>query len=50
VCGLDAVRIDEVIDDGVLWLAECPRCAHRFTERPRASLAPAPRPEVRTAA
>jgi hypothetical protein len=38
VCGFREVRTDEVIDRGVLLLNECPRCDHRWTERP---LAPA---------
>ena len=31
VCGLAEVRIDEVVDHGVVLLAECPRCEHRWT-------------------
>jgi hypothetical protein len=34
VCGFAEVRTDEVIDRGVLLLNECPRCDHRWTERP----------------
>ncbi len=44
VCGFREVRTDEVIERGVLLLAECPRCDHRWTERaapPAAVLAPA---------
>jgi transcription elongation factor Elf1 len=33
VCGFREVRTDEVIDRGVVLLAECPRCEHRWTER-----------------
>ncbi len=33
VCGFAEVRTDEVIDHGVVLLAECPRCDHRWTER-----------------
>ena len=36
VCGFSEVRTDEVIERGVLLLAECPRCEHRWTERPSA--------------
>jgi hypothetical protein len=35
VCGFSEVRTDEVIDRGLVFLAECPRCEHRWT-----SLAP----------
>jgi hypothetical protein len=34
VCGGDELDRDEVLDDGVLVLATCLRCAHRWTERP----------------
>jgi hypothetical protein len=34
VCGFSEVRTDEVVERGVLLLAECPRCDHRWTERP----------------
>ena len=33
VCGFSEVRIDEVIDRGLVFLAECPRCEHRWTSR-----------------
>ena len=32
VCGSSEVRTDEVIERGVVFLAECPRCEHRWTE------------------
>jgi hypothetical protein len=35
VCGFREVRTDEVVDRGLLLLAECPRCEHRFTQRIR---------------
>ena len=35
VCGSTEVRTDEVIDHGVVLLAECPRCQHLWTERPQ---------------
>ncbi len=39
VCGSSEVRTDEVIDRGIVMLAECPRCEHRWTAlRPAASL------------
>ena len=31
VCGFGEVRTDEVIDRGLVLLAECPRCEHRWT-------------------
>jgi hypothetical protein len=31
VCGFTEVRTDEVVDRGLLFLAECPRCAFRWT-------------------
>ncbi|MDH3212937.1 MAG: hypothetical protein OEM05_10675 [Myxococcales bacterium] len=31
VCGFAEVRTDEVIDHGIVFLAECPRCEHRWT-------------------
>jgi hypothetical protein len=34
VCGGHELDRDEVLDDGVLALATCLRCAHRWTERP----------------
>jgi hypothetical protein len=33
VCGFAEVRTDEVIDRGVVFLTECPRCEHRTTSR-----------------
>jgi hypothetical protein len=35
------VRTDEVVERGVLLLNECPRCDHRWTERPLPSAASA---------
>jgi hypothetical protein len=40
VCGFTEIRTDEVVDRGVVLLAECPRCDHRWTERPPAWVAP----------
>jgi hypothetical protein len=31
VCGFTEIRTDEVIDHGVVFLAECPRCEYRWT-------------------
>ena len=31
VCGFYEVRTDEVVDRGLVFLAECPRCEHRWT-------------------
>jgi hypothetical protein len=33
VCGCDRIRLDEVEDDGILLLSECPRCHYRRTAR-----------------
>jgi len=41
VCGFTEIRTDEVVDRGVVLLAECPRCDHRWTERSPAWVAPA---------
>ena len=32
VCGSGEVGTDEVIDRGLVFLAECPRCEHRWTQ------------------
>ena len=43
ICGFSEVRTDEVVDRGVLFLAECPRCDHRWTSaEPIAAAATAP--------
>lgn len=39
VCGFTEVRTDEVIDRGVVLLAECPRCRHLWTSREAPSAA-----------
>ena len=45
VCGSSEVRTDEVIDRGLVFLAECPRCEHRWTSRaPFAPFAPGAAP------
>ena len=33
VCGGHEIESDEVLEGGVLLLASCLRCAHRWTER-----------------
>ena len=33
ICGFSEIRIDEVVDRGVLFLAECPRCEYRWTSQ-----------------
>jgi hypothetical protein len=54
ICGFTEVRTDEVVDGGVVLLAECPRCEHRWTSRaPLETRLARPRPagrEVATAA
>jgi hypothetical protein len=32
ICGFAEVRTDEVVDRSPVFLAECPRCDHRWTE------------------
>jgi uncharacterized Zn finger protein len=34
VCGSAEVRTDEVVDRGLVLLAECRRCEHRWTDAP----------------
>jgi hypothetical protein len=34
VCGSTEVRTDEVVDRGLVLLAECRRCEHRWTDAP----------------
>jgi hypothetical protein len=34
VCGGHEIERDEVLEEGVLELSACVRCAHRWTERP----------------
>jgi hypothetical protein len=34
VCGSCEVRTDLVLDRGFVFLAECPRCEHRWTSAP----------------
>jgi hypothetical protein len=31
VCGFSEIRTDEVVDRGVVFLAECPHCDYRWT-------------------
>ncbi len=57
VCGCDEVCTDDVLDQGWLQLAECPRCDHRWTScgapptrTIHARRALRPEPEVATAA
>ena len=38
VCGFEEVRTDEVIDRGLVLLAECPRCEHRSAQTPSPGL------------
>lgn len=55
VCGFAEVHTDHVVDRGLVLLASCPRCDHRWTERlagpPRhARYARVERPEAASAA
>lgn len=38
VCGSRRVLLDEVLETGVLGLAQCARCDHRWTWRPQRPL------------
>ena len=40
VCGSNEVRTDVVVDRGIVMLAECPRCDHRWTESPAPPTSP----------
>jgi hypothetical protein len=49
VCDFRELRTDEVFHRGLLLLAECPRCEHRFTQEPLAETPPvALAPRLRT--
>lgn len=39
VCGFREVRTDAVIDRGLVLLAECPHCDHRWIRRAETALA-----------
>jgi hypothetical protein len=52
VCGFREVRTDVVIDRGLVLLAECPHCDHRWIRSAEPALAvesAAPRPQLRRA-
>ena len=42
VCGFSEIRTDEVVDRGVVFLAECPRCDHRWTSSEPIAIASTP--------
>jgi hypothetical protein len=42
VCGSAELGTDEVVDRGLVRLAECQRCEHRWTAREPAALARGP--------
>ncbi len=44
VCGFAEVRTDEAVDRSPVFLAECPRCDHRWTESPQPLLQARVRP------
>jgi len=50
LCGSPEIERDEVLDAGVLGLAECARCHHRWTERPLRPVRAAGAPEAAAAA
>jgi len=37
VCGFSEILFDEAMDRELVVLAECPRCAHRWTDAPQVS-------------
>jgi hypothetical protein len=48
VCGFAELRTDEVVDRGSVFLAECPRCEHRWTAHsPQQTRLPSPAPVAR---
>jgi len=47
-CSAGEIRADEVFDRGRLYLAECPRCEHRWTSRTPIAPAAAPVPALRS--
>ncbi len=49
VCGFAEVLTDEVLDGGVVFLAECPRCDHRWTSREPIAADPSARSPLATA-
>jgi ribosomal protein S27AE len=48
ICGFSEVRTDEVVDGGVLFLAECPRCDHRWTSLEPIAVDPTTAPSLAT--
>lgn len=44
VCGCGEVRTDEVLERGLVLLAECRRCSHRWTRRSEALRVPGAAP------
>ena len=49
ICGFSEIRTDEVLDRGVLFLAECPRCEHRWTSLEPIAADPTAAPAIATA-
>jgi uncharacterized Zn finger protein len=50
VCGSSEILTDEVVDRGIVLLAECSRCTHRWTEKPLARIVTTHAPEQSSAA
>jgi hypothetical protein len=48
ICGFSEVRTDEVVDRGVIFLAECPRCEHRWTSQEPIAVNSAATPSLAT--
>ncbi len=49
ICGFSEVRTDEAVDRDVIFLAECPRCEHRWTSQEPITAGAIARPSVATA-
>ncbi len=48
ICGFSEVRTDEVVDRDVIFLAECPRCEHRWTSQEPIAVDSAATPSLAT--
>ncbi len=48
ICGFSEVRTDEVVDQGVIFLGECPRCEHRWTSQQPIAVDSTSKPSIAT--
>ena len=46
ICGFSEIHTDEVVDRNLVFLAECPRCKHRWTSTRPLGLQSAGSPSV----